>query len=275
MNRKETILEFLKDEKIPPVNAEEIMLYLDIPFDDREELMVILEELTDENLILKTSKKKYASFEKLGYLTGKVSVTAKGFGFLLNDEGDIFIAPSDLMGAINGDTVAVSVTKKASQGERREGRVFKIIKRGKNEIVGTFLKSRNFGFVVPDDTRLNYDIYIGKSKTLNAKDGQKVVAKITKWPDGYKKPEGEITEILGFGYEKGVDILSVMRSHSITDKFPQRVLEDTDNIDETISQADIDCRKDYRPDSVITIDGTDSRDFVSKRKTAPISSMFI
>ena len=81
MNRKETILEFLKDEKIPPVNAEEIMLYLDIPFDDREELMVILEELTDENLILKTSKKKYASFEKLGYLTGKVSVTAKGFGF--------------------------------------------------------------------------------------------------------------------------------------------------------------------------------------------------
>ena len=57
MNRKETILEFLKDEKIPPVNAEEIMLYLDIPFDDREELMVILEELTDENLILKTSKK--------------------------------------------------------------------------------------------------------------------------------------------------------------------------------------------------------------------------
>lgn len=261
MNRKETILEFLKDEKIPPVNAEEIMLYLDIPFDDREELMVILEELTDENLILKTSKKKYASFEKLGYLTGKVSVTAKGFGFLLNDEGDVFIAPGDLMGAINGDTVAVSVTKKASQGERREGRVFKIIKRGKNEIVGTFLKSRNFGFVVPDDTRLNYDIYIGKSKTLNAKDGQKVVAKITKWPDGYKKPEGEITEILGFGHEKGVDILSVMRSHSITDKFPQRVLEDTDNIDETISQADIDCRKDYRPDSVITIDGTDSRDF--------------
>ncbi len=261
MNRKETILEFLKDEKIPPVNSEEIMLYLDIPFDDREELMLILDELTRDNLIIKTSKKKYASPEKLGYLVGKVSVTSRGFGFLICEDEDVFISSSDLMGAVDGDTVMVSVTKKKTPDQKPEGRVTKILARGKSEIVGTFYKSRNFGFVVPNDKRFNYDIYIKKTKNLNAKDGQMVVAKITKWPERDRKPEGEIIEILGFDYEKGVDILSVMRSHSITEEFPQRVLSQTDNIDETISQADIDSRMDYRTDNVITIDGVDSRDF--------------
>ena len=261
MNRKETILEFLKDEKIPPVNAEEIMLYLDIPFDDKEELMEILDSLTRENLIIKTSKKKYASPEKLGYLVGKVSVTSRGFGFLICEGEDVFISSSDLMGAVDGDTVMVSVTKKKTPDQKPEGRVTKILTRGKSEIVGVFYKSRNFGFVVPNDNRFNYDIYIKKTKSLNAKDGQTVVARITKWPDKNKKPEGEITEILGFDYEKGVDILSVMRSHSITEEFPERVLSQTDNIDETISKADIDSRKDYRNDNVITIDGVDSRDF--------------
>ena len=54
MNRKEIIKEFLADPKYPPVNVEEIMLMLDIPFDDREELMDILGELVRENSIIKT-----------------------------------------------------------------------------------------------------------------------------------------------------------------------------------------------------------------------------
>ena len=79
MNRKEILRDFLCDKKYPPLNVEEIMLMLDIPFDDREELMHILKELTDENIIIKTSSKKYASSEKLGYITGRISMARGGF----------------------------------------------------------------------------------------------------------------------------------------------------------------------------------------------------
>jgi len=260
MNRKETILEFLKDEKFPPVNVEEMMLMLDIPFDDREELMVILDSLVEDNLI-KTSKKKYASPEKLGFITGKLSVNPRGFGFLLKEDGDIFIAPNDMADALNGDMVMITLTRRKDQNSRAEGRVIKVIERGNYEIVGTFQNSRNFGFVIPDDERFGYDIFVKKTHTLNARDGHKVVARITKWPENGKKPEGEIVEILGFPHQKGVDLLSVMRAHGLSEAFPQKVIKQTDAINETISEADLASRTDFRKNTVITIDGTDSRDF--------------
>ena len=261
MNRKETILEFLKDEKFPPVNVEEMMLMLDIPFDDREELMLILDELIKDNLIIKNKKKKYGSPEKMGFITGKLSVNPRGFGFLLKEDGDIFIPPSDMGDALNGDTVMVALTQKGDKSSRPEGRVTRVIQRGTNEIVGTFQNSRNFGFVIPDDEKFAYDIFIKKTKTLNARDGHKVVARINKWPEKGKKPEGEVIEILGFPNQKGVDILSVMRAHGLSESFPEKVLKQADIINETISEADIASRTDFREDLIITIDGADSRDF--------------
>ncbi len=261
MNRKETILGFLNDEKVPPVNVEEIMLILDIPFDDREELMLILDELVKSNLIIKTSKKKYASPEKLGYTVGRLSVNPRGFGFVIKEDGDIFIPPNSLGDALDGDTVMISLTQKKSNSGNPEGKVIRVINRGKDEIVGTFQNSRNFGFVVPDNEKFGYDVFIKKTKTMNARNGHKVVAKITKWPQNGKKPEGEIVEILGFPKQNGVDILSVMRAHGLSEQFPQKVIEQTDKINETISEADIACRTDFRNDTIITIDGIDSRDF--------------
>ena len=142
MDRKQKILEFLSDDRFPPVNIEEMMLMLDIPFDDREELMLILNELADEGEIIKTSKKKYASPKKLGYLTGAVSLTRGGFGFLTVEDGDdVFIAPSALGGAFDGDTVMVTLSKNTPKGP--EGRVVKILNRKTDTFVGTFQNSRS------------------------------------------------------------------------------------------------------------------------------------
>ena len=263
MDRKQTILNFLSDENYPPVNIEEMMLMLDIPFDDREELMLILEELADECEIIKTSKKKYASPEKLGYLKGKAALARGGFGFHeREDKEDIFIPPTHLGGALTGDTVLAEPLAKTERGP--ECRVVRIIKRKTNLVVGTFQNSRNFGFVVPDDERIPFDIFISKKKFLNARNGQKVVVRITKWHDPKKynsKPEGEVAAVLGFPDDKGVDILAVMRSHGLKEEFPTRVIEQCDNINEIISDADIASRTDFREDKIFTIDGVDSRDF--------------
>ena len=263
MNRKQKIEQFLSDDRFPPVNAEDMMLMLDIPFDDREELMLILGELVEEGKILRTSKKKYASPDKLGFVTGTVSLTKGGFGFVVRDTGDdVFIPPSALGGAFDGDTVMITLSKNTPRGP--EGRVTKIIKRKTDLVVGTFQNSRSFGFLVPDDERVPFDIFISKKRFASAKNGQKAVARITKWPDitgKRQKPEGEIVEVLGYPGQKGVDILSVMRSHGLKEDFPPRVMTECDNLDETISEADISSRTDFRSKKIITIDGADSRDF--------------
>ncbi len=261
MSRKDTLLKFLDDDKFPPVNIEDIMLMLDIPFDDREELSQILSELTAEGKIIKTAKRKYASVRKLGYIAGKFSLKERGFGFISDENEEYFVPSSATMDAMNGDTVLARITVKATDGKKNEAKIIKVIARGSDSIIGTFTTSRNFGFVVSDDAKLGYDIFISKKRFNGAKNGQKVIAKITKWPENGRKPEGEIIEVLGYPDDKGVDILSVIRRYGLETDFNEKVKAQCENINCKISDADIDARCDFRNESIITIDGADSRDF--------------
>ena len=115
--------------------------------------------------------------------------------------------------------------------------------------------------MVPDDAKLGFDIFISKTHTLNAKNNQKVVATITRWPQNGKKPEGEITEVLGYPGDKGVDILSIIKHFNLHDEFDEKVLKQCDKIPDSLSDNDIKYREDFTGYNVITIDGDDSRDF--------------
>ena len=77
------------------------------------------------------------------------------------------------------------------------GRLLGNLKREKETVVGIFQKSKNFGFVVPDNKKFGTDIFISKSKCKEAKNNDKVIAKILKYPERGKNAEGEIIEILG------------------------------------------------------------------------------
>ena len=136
---------------------------------------------------------------------------------------DIFIPPTEVNGAVNGDKVLVRVSKETS-GDRREGTVIKITQRGMTQVVGTFQANRGFGFVVPDDKKLPMDVFIAKEDTLGAIDGHKVVVEITEWPDERKSATGMVTQILGHKNDPGVDILSIIYKHEITIDFPEEVI---------------------------------------------------
>lgn len=261
MNRKQTLFKFLNDEKFPPVNIDDIMLMLDIPFDDRDELTELLGELINEGKIIKTSKRKYASAKKLGYISGKFSLKERGFGFISDDIQEYFVPSSSTYGAMNGDTVLAKVTLKATAEKKSEAQIVKILKHKNDKVVGTFFTSRNFGFVVADESNLGCDIFISKKQFSKAKSGQKVVAQITKWAELGKNPEGKIIEVLGYPDEKGVDILSVIHKYHLETDFSEKVKKQCENIDCTISDADIESRHDFRNEKIITIDGVDSRDF--------------
>lgn len=261
MNRKDTILKFLDDDRFPPVNTDDIMIMLEIPSEDRAELEKILSELSENGDIVLTSKKKYASPRKLGYACGKFSANERGFGFVIHDDGDIFIPPDKTDSAMNGDTVMVQVSSSSKSSMHREGKIIRILKRNSSKIVGTFHASRNFGFVIPDERKTGFDIFIPKAHTAKAKNGQKVVAEIIKWPQNGKKPEGRICEILGYPGDKGVDLLSIVRHYNLHNEFDEKVLKQCEKISESISEADTKYREDFRSHNIITIDGVDSRDF--------------
>ena len=195
-------------------------------------------------------------------LTGKFCANEKGFGFISIDEEkeDIFVPSKSVNGALDGDTVQFIVYKQKEGDKKAEARIVKIVKREKETVVGTFQKSKNFGFVVPDDKSFNTDIFIPKKKCREAKNDDKVLVYITKYPSKGKNAEGEIMEILGNMNEAGVDLLSVVKEFGLNNEFPTEVLNYVETIPQKIEEKDIKNRRDFRKDRVFTIDGEDAKD---------------
>ena len=129
----------------------------------------------------------------------------------------------------------------------------------KKKIVGIFQKSRNFGFVIPDDKKMcSGDIFISKNKNMKAKNNQKVVVEITKEPTKNKKAEGKIVQILGNVNEAGIDILSIIKEFDLPYEFPKKVLKEARKVSkEKISLKN---RLDLRNEEIFTIDGEDAKD---------------
>ena len=188
----------------------------------------------------------------------------KGFGFvkLEDQEEEIYISRENSLNALNGDTVGIQIINEANKEENRkeEGKIVKIIRHEKDTVVGTFQKSRNFGFVVPDDKNFGTDIFISKSNWGKARNNHKVLVKILEYPKKGKNAEGKIIEVLGGVNEAGVDMLSLIKQYELPYKFPEEVVAEAKAFGTQINKADLPNRKDLRKDIIFTIDGEDAKD---------------
>ena len=186
----------------------------------------------------------------------------KGFGFVKIDGQDeeIYISRGNTKDAVNGDEVLIKIINDTVEGNRKEGKIVKTINHKRNEIVGTFTKRKNFGFVVPDDREFNTDIFISKKSFNKAKNNQKVVVKITKFPQGNKSAEGEITEIIGGINEAGVDMLSLIKEYNLPYEFPDEVILEAKKVENKIKKKELQNRLDLRSKNIFTIDGEDAKD---------------
>ncbi len=186
----------------------------------------------------------------------------KGFGFVKIDGQDeeIYISRGNTKDAVNGDEVLIKIINDTVEGNRKEGKIVKTINHKRNEIVGTFTKRKNFGFVVPDDREFNTDIFISKKSFNKAKNNQKVVVKITKFPQGNKSAEGEITEIIGGINEAGVDMLSLIKEYNLPYEFPDEVILEAKKVENKITKKELQNRLDLRSKNIFTIDGEDAKD---------------
>ena len=201
---------------------------------------------------------KYTLPEKEGFVKGEISISSGNFGFLdINGQASVFIPGAYLNTAMNGDTVLVRILKESSDNKKREGEVYKVIKRNRDVIVGIFEHNLSFGFVRPRNSPK--DIYIPKKLIKGAKTGDLVAVKVDFWGDDERKPEGGIVSILGSPKDTEALISSLLLNEGIEEKFPNEVLQELDKIDEDFSD-ELENRKDLRHLDIITIDGSDAKD---------------
>lgn len=260
--RKKLICDLVSEEFYVPMKEKELAIMLSVDPDDRPIFKQMLQELLLEGKLQISKRGKYTKAEEV-ILTGTFISNRKGFGFIEveGQDEDYYVAPDHVHGAFHLDKVQYKLAGKKS-GERVEAEIVKVLERGIKQVVGTYQKSKNFGFVVADNSKICEDIFVLIERSKGAVDGHKVVAEITEYGDEKKNksPEGKIVEILGHVNDPGVDIMSVVRGYELPTEFPERVINQAERVAVEVSQADIDYRTDLRDLMMVTIDGEDAKD---------------
>lgn len=270
----EHLLDFMREKAYKPMTEGELISALNIDPRETDLLLKTLNYLEKQGLVVKNRRGKYGVPEKMNLIVGKLEGHPGGYAFLLPDDpeiDDIYISREDMNGAMHGDRVLVRPKIAAKANSKAEGEVIRILQRALKTVVGTVERGKHFSFVVPDDKRIFYDLYVPKDKTIGAKNGQKVVAKITEWPEKRRNPSGEIVEILGYPDEPGVDVLSIIKKYELPLDFPEKVKRQVQQIPDEVLREDLVGREDFRHLKTITIDNEDAKDLddaVSIEKTS-------
>lgn len=260
--RKRIVYEIIQDDVYRPLKFKEFAYLLQVSPKEKKELQQIFNELVAEGKISVTKKGKYTKLEE-GLVRGTFESTNRGFGFVTveGEEEDYFISEGNVGDAMYKDVVLMQVTEAHPlPGKRKEGKIIKVLERGMTQIVGTFQKSRNFGFVVPDQQKFGKDIFISKAQSRNLVDGHKVVVEIIDFGDVGRKPEGKIVEVLGHENDPRVDILSVVKAYDVPVEFPQEVMQQVKHVGDEVAPEDMAGRLDLRDWQTVTIDGEDAKD---------------
>lgn len=225
----------------------------------KKENREIINSWIEEGEIVKNNKGRYNTPENVGIVKGVFSVVKNKFAFVDTETEGIFIPKRDFNGALNGDTVLARITESKFEKGKKEGEIYKIIKREKDTVVGILYKKKDFGFVVPTHS-FGQDIYIPKKFLKMAGDGDLVLVKIDFWGDKTRKPEGKIVEKLGNPLDSNVMIEALIKRIGLNPEFPDEVIREARSLKTEISQEELNGRKDLRNLSIITIDGADAKD---------------
>lgn len=259
--RKKVICDLVNDPVYVPMKEKELAMLLQVSKEDREEFRRLLQELLAEGKLMLTVKGKYMKSNGK-VLTGTFISNSKGFGFVEIEgrEEDLFIPEDKTNGAFHKDIVEVALLP-GRDGKRQEAQVLKIIARGMTTVVGTFERSReNYGFVIPDNTKLAQDVFVPKEHSMGAVSGHKVVVELTDYGTDKHSPQGKVIEILGHVNDPGVDIMSIVRGFELPVEFPEKVMNQAARTAQEVSEADRAGRRDLRDVVMVTIDGEDAKD---------------
>jgi ribonuclease R len=231
--------------------------------DYNREIPFVIEILEKEGEIKKLGNGSYCSQRETGEtVTGKVDYVNARFGYVItpNEEEDIYITAKDMGAAMDGDTVRVAIKSK-KHGKHREGMVLEVVEHGREQLVGRIEFSPRFAFVIADNKKIHQDIFISLSDTLEAKHNDKVIVKITQFPERDKNPEGQVIRVLGKAGENNAEIHSIMAEFELPFEFPKQIEHEAENISDLITKKEIDKRKDFREVLTFTIDPEDAKDF--------------
>jgi ribonuclease R len=246
-----------------PASRDELAVELNIEGEEQHEaLRRRLRAMERDGQLIFTRRQCYALPERLDLVKGKVIGHRDGYGFLRVEgrKDDLYLSSEQMKACIHGDEVLAQPLGADRRG-RREARIVRVLAPRTGQIVGRYFTDAGVGFVVPDDSRLSFDILIPPQEIQGARMGFMVVVELTQRPTRRTKAIGKIVEVLGDNMGTGMAVDIALRTHDIPYVWPPAVEHEVAGLNEQVPESAKAGRIDLRSLPLITIDGEDARDF--------------
>lgn len=217
--------------------------------------MKAFNELEDEVVIISTKNDKYFLAEKLGYFKGILHVNPRGFGFVENEEVRCYVSENEMNYALDQDEVIAQSW--VNYDGSSECKIIRILKHHLSKLVGTVKIKEGRKIFLPDSETVHARVKVTNYHEFKLVHDMKVLVEITRYG---QTMEAKIIDVIGYKYDPGVDILSVLLEHDIYPEFNEEVKNELKYIPEVVTEKDRIGREDLRNHLIITIDGDDARD---------------
>jgi ribonuclease R len=206
-----------------------------------------------------TKKKKNTSATTY---KGTLDIARSGIGYVVVEglEKDILVRPTEFHTAFHGDTVRVEVSADKTGG-RTQGRITEVLERKQTEFIGRLEVGKQQAFFVAGGQKPVPDFYIPTDKLGGAVDGDRVVAKMTSWQKGERRPMGEVIAVLDPEDSNDMAMKELLLEKGFPLEFDDEVLEAALRLPDAIGAAEVKRRRDCRPILTFTIDPVDAKDF--------------
>ena len=231
--------------------------------DGRAQTREILDRLTAEGVAEVCEGDKYRlSSRQLPRRIGVVEMISTGSMYVRTDEldSDVYVDQRNSANALDGDRVEFIVTRTSRQG-KLDGEILRIIARSDRRYVGVAEVAAHEIFVKVDSRKMPVDIYLPRKRYPGLTSGQKVVVRVTEWPQGSKSPTGELLDVLGTAGENDTEMHAILAEFNLPYRFDEEVEAAAAAIPGTITAGDYAERRDFRATTTFTIDPADAKDF--------------
>jgi len=258
---QEQILQFLSGEIEHPLKLRELAKRMNISDEEYGQFRRLIRSMLRDGLVVKIKRGKIGMPDKSSLVVGRLVSSKSGYGFVAPEDKseDVYINAENMGNALHGDKVVARVYRR-KRGPTREGSITKILQRAKQNLVGTFHKTKFADYVEPDDRRFPKNIYVAPNDSGKAHEGQKVVVSLQDWVDVHLGPQGKVVEVLGYPDEPGMDMLILIKEYELPLSFPEEVDEELVDLPDKVEKKEVERRLDYRHKNCLTIDPVDAKD---------------
>ncbi len=289
MDLRDTLLTLFRAKDYVPMRQEEILAVLQLNPAQTKKARALLKRMLENGEIARLKKDRLCIPNDADLVSGKIMFRQSGSAILIPEaeagkkgvEG-YPISAEDTATAFHGDQVLARILRRGrpfQRGRRERGRrrpepepeskpnvrVIRILKRARENVVGTLKKGRHTYYVIPDDPRIIQDFLVPDPANSGfkptPKPGDKVVVKLMEWKQRHLNPEGEIIDVLGKTHEPDAEFKGILYKYELDPGFPAEVEKQLEDIPEKVQPEDREGRQDCRDIFTFTIDPDDAKDF--------------